>query len=137
MPTPGKADVVVTILVDRDGYEICFVEDAAFYDLATPLFDVVDFVERATRGGDGHALPEVAKDKSAVIADAQELDDVTDILASNDDKIVVLDFHASWCKNCKRIRPLLEDLASKYSSRVKIVGVDIDDSPDIGSSSLS
>ena len=43
LPTPGKADVVVTILVDRDGYEICFVEDAAFYDLATPLYDVVDY----------------------------------------------------------------------------------------------
>jgi catechol 2,3-dioxygenase-like lactoylglutathione lyase family enzyme len=43
LPTPGKADVVVTILLDRDGYEICFVEDAAFYDLATPLYDIVDF----------------------------------------------------------------------------------------------
>lgn len=53
LPTPGKADVVVTILVDRDGYEICFVEDEAFYALATPLYDVIDFAERATRGGDG------------------------------------------------------------------------------------
>jgi catechol 2,3-dioxygenase-like lactoylglutathione lyase family enzyme len=26
LPTPGKADVVVTILADRDNYEICFVE---------------------------------------------------------------------------------------------------------------
>ena len=43
LPTPGKADVVVTILVDRDGYEICFVEDKAFYDLAMPLYDVVDY----------------------------------------------------------------------------------------------
>lgn len=43
LPTPGKADVVVTILVDRDGYEICFVEDIAFYDLATPLYDVIDY----------------------------------------------------------------------------------------------
>jgi len=53
LPTPGKADVVVTILADRDGYEICFVEDEAFYALATPLYDVIDFQERALRGGDG------------------------------------------------------------------------------------
>jgi hypothetical protein len=57
LPTPGKADVVVTILVDRDGYEICFVEDEAFYDLATPLYDVIDFASRATRGGDGAPPP--------------------------------------------------------------------------------
>lgn len=31
LPTEGKADVVVVILKDRDGYEICFVEDIAFY----------------------------------------------------------------------------------------------------------
>ena len=38
LPTPGKADVVVTILSSRsDEYEICFVEHAAFYDLATPV----------------------------------------------------------------------------------------------------
>ena len=51
LPTPGKADVVVTILQDRDGYEICFVEDIAFYDLATPKYDVVDWETRAARGG--------------------------------------------------------------------------------------
>jgi hypothetical protein len=44
--------VVVTILCDRDGYEICFVEDEA-----TPTYDVIDFAERASRGGDGAPLP--------------------------------------------------------------------------------
>ena len=46
LPTPGKADVVVTILVDRDGYEICFVEDTAFFALAAPCWDVIDWEER-------------------------------------------------------------------------------------------
>ena len=41
LPTPGKADVEVTILSDPDGYEICFVGDVGFYDLATPLYDKV------------------------------------------------------------------------------------------------
>jgi hypothetical protein len=57
LPTPGKADVVVTILRDRDSYEICFVEDKAFYDLAASKFDVINFGERATRGGDGNPPP--------------------------------------------------------------------------------
>jgi len=41
LPTPGKADVVVVILKDRDGYEICFVEDLAFYQLAEPTYEVI------------------------------------------------------------------------------------------------
>lgn len=57
LPTPGKADVVVTILADPDGYEICFVEDIGFYQLATPIYDVIDFQERASRGGDGAPPP--------------------------------------------------------------------------------
>ena len=34
LPTPGKADVVVTILADPDGYEICFVGETGFRDLS-------------------------------------------------------------------------------------------------------
>ena len=52
MSTPGKADVVVTILRDRDEYEICFVEDKAFYDLATTKYDIIDFEASEKRGGD-------------------------------------------------------------------------------------
>ena len=47
LPTPGKADVEVTILSDPDGYEICFVGDVGFYDLATPLYDKVTIAIRA------------------------------------------------------------------------------------------
>ncbi len=54
---------MVTILCDRDGYEICFVEDEAFYELATPTYDVIDFDERASRGGDGAPPPDRTKGK--------------------------------------------------------------------------
>jgi hypothetical protein len=37
-------------------YEICFVEDIGFYELATPTYDVVDWADRASRGGDGVPL---------------------------------------------------------------------------------
>ena len=52
LPTEGKADVRVVILKDRDDYEICFVEDIAFYQLATPTYDVIDWEARAKNGGD-------------------------------------------------------------------------------------
>ncbi|MBN2492099.1 MAG: thioredoxin [Planctomycetes bacterium] len=39
---------------------------------------------------------------------------------------VLVDFSAAWCSPCLRLRPILEDLATEYSGRVKIVHVDID-----------
>eukprot|EP00386_Alphamonas_edax_P004960 GDKI01015585.1.p1 GENE.GDKI01015585.1~~GDKI01015585.1.p1 ORF type:complete len:343 (-),score=66.28 GDKI01015585.1:383-1411(-) len=49
--TPGKADVVVTILADPDGYEICFVNEDGFNDLSTlkPGLDFINWGERAAR----------------------------------------------------------------------------------------
>jgi len=34
LPTPGKADVVVVIVADPDGHEVCFVGDQGFRDLS-------------------------------------------------------------------------------------------------------
>lgn len=43
-----------------------------------------------------------------------------------DDKLVVVDFWATWCGPCKMIAPLLEDIATEYSDTVKITKVDVD-----------
>lgn len=136
LPTPGKADVVVTILQDRDDYEICFVEDLAFYDLATPLFDVIDFADRAKRGGDGNPLPKsvdhVEYTSRSTVKAVTELDEVVAYLAENvDTKIVVLDFHAAWCKNCIRISPLIASLAETHADNVLVLGVDVDTAGDV------
>lgn len=96
LPTPGKADVVVTILVDRDGYEICFVEDIGFYDLATPKYDLVDFAERATRGGDGAPPPGGDAPSLHGSGEIEELSNDTDEVAAKvaGSPLVVLDFNA-------------------------------------------
>eukprot|EP01006_Ploeotia_vitrea_P020969 TRINITY_DN53298_c0_g1_i1.p1 TRINITY_DN53298_c0_g1~~TRINITY_DN53298_c0_g1_i1.p1 ORF type:complete len:302 (+),score=51.08 TRINITY_DN53298_c0_g1_i1:32-937(+) len=54
LPTPGKADVEVTILTDVDGYEICFVGEKGFNDLCAlkPGVDYVDWEARAENGAD-------------------------------------------------------------------------------------
>lgn len=128
LPTPGKADVVVTILRDRDDYEICFVEDIAFYDLATPKYDVIDFTDRASRGGDG--APPPVGDKIAHIEEIKDItsqDELDSALSHGKslNKLVVVYFGASWCKNCKKITPTVEKLVSENASKVICVAVDI------------
>ena len=42
------------------------------------------------------------------------------------DSILVIDFWAPWCKPCKKVGVILEELASEYSEAVKIAKMNID-----------
>ncbi|QQS16707.1 MAG: thioredoxin [Neisseriales bacterium] len=39
---------------------------------------------------------------------------------------VLLEFWATWCGPCKMVAPILEDIASLYQGRLKVVKIDID-----------
>ncbi len=47
------------------------------------------------------------------------------------DKLLVLDFGASWCVPCKNVASILEELSQTYADRVVIGKVDVDDNPDL------
>lgn len=39
---------------------------------------------------------------------------------------VLVDFSATWCGPCKKLEPIVHDLAGRYDGRLKVVKVDID-----------
>ncbi|MBQ2668671.1 MAG: thioredoxin [Clostridia bacterium] len=49
----------------------------------------------------------------------------------NDNKIVLVDFFATWCGPCKMIAPLLEQVSETYAGKAVVVKIDVDEEPEL------
>lgn len=48
------------------------------------------------------------------------------------DKPVVVDFWAEWCGPCKKLSPMLEDIAAEMGDQVTVAKVNVDDERTLG-----
>ncbi len=46
---------------------------------------------------------------------------------------VVIDFSATWCGPCKKIAPIIEELAAEYEGKVNIFKCDVDENDELTS----
>lgn len=49
-------------------------------------------------------------------------------LLANNDRLIVLDFYATWCGPCKTMEPILEEMTREFAGKVDFYKIDVDKS---------
>uniref|UniRef100_A0A3Q1FDM9 Thioredoxin n=1 Tax=Acanthochromis polyacanthus TaxID=80966 RepID=A0A3Q1FDM9_9TELE len=69
-----------------------------------------------------------------MVREVRDLDEFKAILKQAGDKLVVVDFTATWCGPCRRISPEFERLSQlPENSNVIFLKVDVDEAEDVSS----
>ena len=64
----------------------------------------------------------MASDKIKTLGDA-------DFDAAVKDGVVLVDFWAEWCAPCRRIAPMVDQLAEDYNGRLTVAKMNVDENP--------
>ena len=52
--------------------------------------------------------------------------DIFDMEVVNNDGVTVVDFFANWCGPCRKLGPVIEEIAKDYDDKVKFVKVNVE-----------
>ncbi len=78
-------------------------------------------------------LKNTAVDAQGLIKDSNTKNFAADVIEASKSVPVLVDFWAPWCGPCKTLGPILERLVTEGKGKIKLVKVDIDQSPEIAS----
>jgi thioredoxin len=72
---------------------------------------------------------ETKTETNSIIPSVNEVSELNGLL--NTEKVVVIDFFAPWCMNCKKVTPVIERLAAEFVDTVQFIKVDNDAATEI------
>lgn len=49
----------------------------------------------------------------------------------NENRPVIVDFHALWCGPCKFQTPILKDVANELGEKARVIKIDVDQNPEL------
>ena len=67
------------------------------------------------------------------IIDVDELQFNEKVIEGSKEKLIIVDFWAPWCGPCKQLTPVLEKIIKKYSEKINLIKINIDENQQIAS----
>lgn len=83
-------------------------------------------------GAHGTSATQLLKEIPPMAAGVQELTDTSfEETIKNASTPVLVDFWAEWCGPCRRVGPIVEEIAGDYGDKLLVAKVDVDQNQDI------
>ncbi|MEM9694102.1 MAG: TlpA disulfide reductase family protein [Myxococcota bacterium] len=93
------------------------------------LLGLVVVPRLAPAGGSGHEARPAPNFTLPVVANQAGDGPARLELSSLKEKVVILDFWASWCGPCRMQAPILDRIQQRHGEQVVVLGINVDDPP--------